>query len=288
MVASLEAAGGRVRLDVTGIGPGAQTVTVNRVSLRPHATGTAAVPWQTSDVRGWSATAFTGSATTIFDYEYDPGDGGQWWYTTYRLTTSLGVDLSVTIRPQQTEWWIKSVQNPSRNLAARSPKSPDIAAVPARASTHLTMSELGTTKRSSRVGTFPIVGSPLPVIVTDVHTSAELSAVVLADDVAITARLETLVCGGDVLLLQAPAGIGAPGPLWAVAGDWQVEQVGVAGEALCSFPLTQVAPPPPLVIGAAWTYALVHNAYGSYAQLKASWPDYATFVAGPAPGGVSA
>lgn len=279
---------GRVRLTLTGL-PGTGTVTIHRLSMRPHASGSAAIPYEEADVRGWSAKAWTGTEATAFDYEYDPSDGNRFWYTTYRVTTSAGDDWSTTVTPVQDDWWIKSVQNPSRNLRANGPTSADIGKLPAAASVHLTVSDLSPVKRVARVGRFDIVGSQYPVMVTDVHTAAEYSITVLADTKSIATRLEDLACGGDVLFVQAPARLDAPGPLWAVAGDWSLERPSsVHAETLATIPLTRCAPPSPDVIASAWTYSTTRGAYGSYAALMNAWSTYQTFVEGPAPGEVAA
>lgn len=287
--AAVDAVGGRVTLTVTGL-VAASVVTVTRSSSRPHSSNAAATPYESSQVRGWAGTTVAATQATVHDYEYDPSDGSTWWYTVYRVTATDGTDVQVTVRPQQVDWWIKSVQNPSRNLKLRSPRSPDLRKVGRQATTRLTLENLGGLKRASRTGRFPIVGSPYPVMVTDVHTALELTCTAWAEDVATLARLETLVCNGDVLFLQAPTGLDAPGPLWAVAGDWQPERLsGASTVHRVSFPLTRCAAPSPLVIGSAWTYATTRSAYPGYAALKAAWPTgYAAYVAGPPPGEIAA
>lgn len=277
---------GRVRIDVTGLSAGSQAVTVHRISYRPHRSRLSARLYEESDVRGWSGTTWTGSTLTLLDYEFDPGDGSAYWYSLYTVTsTAVTGSASATCRPQLAEWWIKSIQSPGNSVVARSAISADIAAPSGVSSIPLLVSALSSSKRAARRGVFPIVGSALPVVVTDVHTASELTLTVVADDDDAMGRVEDLVCAGDVLFIQPPAELDAPGPIWAVAGDWERDRIGAASsDRVATIPLIQVAPPPPSVSSLSWTYADVRIGSATYATVASEYASYADLAIGPAPG----
>ena len=291
VAAAFEEPEGRVSLSITGLSAGAQTVTVTRTSYRPHVSGTSARPYESADVRGWSGQAWTGTTLTVTDYEYDPSDGGTYWYTAYRVTTSLGGDASDTVMPVQTEWWLKSIQSPGSSLKARSAVSADLAAPPGGSAVRLMVSTLTPVKRSARVGVFPIVGSALPVVVTDVHPAGVFTMTILADDQVTASRCEDLLCAGDVLFSQPPAQVDAPGPVWAVvAGDVEVDRIsGAAPDRMITVnDLTQVAPPPASVSALLWTYAGLTAAEVDYAAAATAYATYADLTEGPPPGTITA
>jgi len=272
VVAVFEADAGRVRLDVTGLSGASQVMTVTRQSLRPHRSGTAAVPYAalTGGVRGYSAVTIAGTTTHVWDYEYDPSDGTEWWSTTYRVVTDAGVDVSCEIQPVQTVCWLKSIPNPRTNRA-------------------VAFAAASSVKRSARRGMFPIVGSPFPVAVTDQHLAREYTITLDTTSLPDADDVETLVCSGDILFWQPQAALGAPGPLYLAAGDYGMDRPSTADPTrLVSFPATEVAQPSPDVVGVSWTYGIVRDTYASYADVMAAWDDYAGLMQGPAPGEVTA
>jgi hypothetical protein len=275
LTVTFEESAGRVRLDIAGLSGAEQALTVTRQSVRPHRSGTAAVPYDTSVVRGYNATSVLGTTYQAFDYEYDPSDGSTYWSTAYRVTTDAGVDVSATIRPVQSATWIKSVQHPRNNLALE-------------VDTDLHLIDVSDLERGDRTGVFQIVGSHLPVVVTDVHTSREFTISVYTATLVAALDLEALLYGGDILFLQGPAGLEVPGPLYFAPGKLSVARLASTDPArVTTIPVLEVATPSLDVVGVAWNYQTVKEAYASYAALKAAWGSYAELMAGPAPGDVT-
>jgi hypothetical protein len=269
VVASFEESAGRVMLSITGLDAGLQVLTVTRQSLRPHRSGTASVPYESAVVRAANAIDSYGTTEIVFDYEYDPSDGSTYWLTNYRVTTDLGVDVTTSIQPVPSDVWIKSIQNPYRNM------------------TCTVTSNVSQETFRARRGIFPIVGSDKPVVVTDIHTAGELSLQVLCDDSADAFLVKTLLCNGDIYFLQAPATTTLPaitGPIYFSAGDVTISRPGSSEDRLVTVQVTEVAQPSLDVVGVAWTYQTIYDTYASYAAVKAAWSSYQELLIGPPPG----
>lgn len=276
LTATFETAGGRIRLDLAGLSGASQLLTVTRNSVRPHRSGTAAVPYDSNVVRGYNGVEVLGTSTVIYDYEYDPSDGSAYWSTSYRVTTDAGVDVSVTTRPVQTATWIKSIQHPRSNLALE-------------VGTDLHLEDVSDEKEGARRGVFPIVGSHRPVVVMDVHTSREFTVTVYTATQVASDDLRALLRAGDALFLQGPAGLDVPGPLYFAPGDiTSARLASTDASRITAIPVLEVETPSLDVVGVAWNYQTVKDAYASYAALKAAWGSYTALMAGPIPGDVTA
>jgi len=266
---------GRITLSITGMTSGNHSITVTRSSLRPHVSGQAAVPYATGNVRGTLPLIVTGTATSVYDYEYDPSDGSENWYTVYQATDSVSLESAqVSIRPVQTMWWIKSVQHPARNISAATGTSHD-------SGIGMTLVDLTSSTRSARQGRYEIIGSNLPVIISDVHTSTTLTATIYVSDRAKANQLESLIAGGDVLLLQPPTVVDAPGPLWVSPGELTIERQGADRSRLVVVELNECSPPSDLIIGSTWTYQNINDTYITYSTLMGHNAAYLALREGP-------
>jgi hypothetical protein len=157
--------------------------------------------WQT--VRGSLNKAVTGTSVTVQDYEtantqtvtYRARAG----YTAGGFITGAWVSSSSSAGWTSTSMWLKDPYNPARNLIVNNVLMPEPVYPRVR-------------------GVFNVLGSPFPVVVSDV-LSAGRSTITLETYTAAEVAPLKLLCSGAVLLLQAPAVMGwdsryvAPGDL---------------------------------------------------------------------------
>lgn len=244
----------RVRISATGM----EVFTLVKVER-----STDLVQWTT--VRGGSAVTVAAGTFRLDDYEFAPNVVNY-----YRIHTlaPFGQYETASITPTITAVWLKSVARPFLNLAVRL---------------------LGNTfslERAARGGTFPIVGRSLPVAVTDLRGSRQYTLTARTDTDVAASNLELLLASGDVLYLQAAAGMVVPaGGVFVQVGRTLVDTPAPPFLLrFTSFAVTEVAAPGPDVVGATSTWQTVINTYATWADViaaKATWADLLELTASP-------
>lgn len=212
------------------------------------------VTWTT--VRG--AAALPAGSASIDDYEFVPGV-----LNTYRARSFSAVDVllgtqSNTITPSIDRVWLKSVTRPFLNMA-------------------VTVQDYTSPSRRSRAGLFEVPGRSYPVRVGDVASSRSWATTVLTRDLTEARSLEYLVQSGDVVYVQVPAGFDIPGGFVGL-GDMTRERFSrtlADDRRLFTLPMTEVAAPPPNVVGFTATWAGIIAEFGTWADVVAAFPTWA-------------
>jgi hypothetical protein len=124
-------------------------------------------------------------------------------------------------------------------------------------------------------------GRPDPIAVTDVHSAATMTVEVVTPTRAEREALRTSLRQGAPVFFQTPDSIECPS-MYAVVGSFKVSRLSRDSvRSLFTIPLTEVAPPPPSVVGVAVTWASLRERYASWQELAddpalSTWRDVST------------
>lgn len=136
--------------------------------------------------------------------------------------------------------------------------------------------------RKARNAIYPVVGRSAPIAVTDVRAGREFPLSVKTLTVEDHERLDLAIAGGDPVFVHAPAGSPVP-TMYAVIGDVQADQP-VPGIYFWTLPLTEVAAPAAVIVGATITWQGVVNQYATWQAVidgETDWQDLLTNIGDP-------
>lgn len=244
----------RVRLAATSVTGGATTALFER-----SANG---LLWTT--VRAGSAVTVTAGAAAVDDYEFIPNAVNY-----YRVTGAPGaVTFTDDVTPDQDDVWLKNIARPYLNRPVVVVDHTDPV-------------------RPSRNQTFPVIARTMPVALTDVHLSRVFELTVKTETPADADTLETVLCAGDILLVQVPAtGRYATIPGGYVSlGDVTRSRYGKKSERRwLTLPCTEAAAPGPGVYGLPATWETILAEFGSWTAVLsvfATWQEVLDYVSSP-------
>lgn len=258
LTATVQSAYGRVLLQLTWTGVTSATVT------RIHADGS------TWPLRDANPVTLSGSVASIYDNE-PPLDQA----ITYLATsTSTGTTIPagpVTV-PSDPSWvgstiWLTHPSQPALSML-------------------LPIVEIGAQTRSGRNGVLQILGSNLPVAITDTRVITGGSLTAHTTTKADTIALRALLDDGSVLLMRPPGSWLAPWQYVAFGDVTEVNASGVGPNQDCrwTMPYTVVAQPVGESLGAVGsTWADTMTAYATWSAAIAGEVDWSTLIthAGP-------
>lgn len=156
--------------------------------------------------------------------------------------------------------WLKVITRPSQN-------------------TPVVVTGVGDPTRPQRVGVFEVKGRTMPVAVTDLAGSRQLSITIKVEGAAEVAAMDSRLASGQIIFLQPPDQSGdVPTMYAAITG--MVQRKAVKRSPLFrryfDLDLTEVAAPAPTVTGITITWADVIATYPTWADViaaKATWGD---------------
>lgn len=156
--------------------------------------------------------------------------------------------------PTLTAPWLKSVSRPFLNRVVQLGGAP---IAPTRA---------------GRGAANEVVGRSLPIAITDVRGSRSYQLRLRTTTDADAQTLDYVLASGDVLYLQAPAGMGVPaGGVYLLVGDTSEVHTHVTGDLIhWTLPIQEVAAPGPDVVPATATWATVLALYATWDDLLAA------------------
>lgn len=218
------------------------------------------VRWTT--VRGGTSVSLTATALPLDDYEFTPDA-----LNYYRVLPAARAGQDDSITPDLAgQWWLKHVRYPFLNMI-------------------VTPSDAGDVTRPSMSGTFNIVGSSLPVVVSLPRASAQWSLTVATADLGELAALNALLATGDVLLLQVPSGSIIAGGYFAAGDTTETRNTVPSQRRWVTIPLTEAAAPGPSVTGTTAIWQTAVDDYAMWSDLivaQATWADVLSLVGSPA------
>jgi hypothetical protein len=255
LTATVQAAYGRVLLQLNW--PGIASVNISRINA----------DMSTWPLRDATPIATPGGVATVYDNEA-PLDQVVTYLATDVATNAPRTSSPVTV-PSDPSWvnsmiWLTHPTQPALSML-------------------LAVTDIAAQTRSGRNGILQILGSPLPVAVSDVRVTTTASLSALTTTTADTAALKALLADGSPLLMRPPGTWSTPAQ-YVVFGD--VTDVtpgpGPIADRAWSMPYTVVAAPvgqSAAVVGAAWSD--VPTVYATWADVIAgepTWTDLVTHV----------
>jgi hypothetical protein len=258
LTATVQPTFGRVLLNLTWTG--ITSATISRI----HADGTV---WPLRDA---APIALTSSAATVFDNE-PPLDQA----VTYKATsTQTGVTFSSSPATVPSDpSWVGSV------IWLTHPTSPSLSML-------LPVTEIGAQTRAGRTGILQILGSPLPIAISDVRVLAGASLTAHTTTDADADALRALLADGSTLLMRPPGSWSTP---WQYVAFGDVAEVNASGigpdvDTTWTMPYTVVAPPAGQSLGAVGsTWADAIAAYATWADEISGEATWADLIAHPGP-----
>lgn len=239
---------GRIRVDALGL-----SASVIRAVVYSRPAGRSR--WD--EVRGGRVTVGSGSrfARKVDDYEFVAGV--QMQYRVVALASaenqpdvvvqSLVIDAD---RVAPDDVWFKFIASPASNRKVLLHDWSDIA-------------------HESRNVLHQVRGRSDPIAVTDVHSAASMTVLVITETRAEREALRTSLRQGAPVFFQTPESIECPS-MYAVVGSFSVRRLArKSTRHLFTVPLTEVAPPPPSVVGVGVTWAAIIDRYATWGELAA-------------------
>jgi len=242
---------GRVRVNAVGL-----PVTALRavVDSRP-VNGTR---WTT--VRGGKVAVSGGVfARNVDDYEFTSGVANTYriraFSTPERVPDVVVAQATVTLAAVLDEVWLKFIAAPVFNRRVQLIDWSDIT-------------------RPSRSTFYDVQGRSDPIGVLDVAGSRRVTVELRTSTKAQADDLDYALAQGMPLFLHVPETVALPS-LYAAAGDVSSTRPSKLTQVrYWSIPLTEVAPPPATVVGAASTWQTIIDAYGSWADVLDAFPTW--------------
>lgn len=250
---SFDEARGRVRVDAFTFAPSVRKV---RVSSRTNRT-------KFSTVRGGEVGVTGGFMNRpVDDYEYVAGVDTIYLIEGVTDAGATAQSAQITRSGARDRAWIKFVANPVLNQKLR-------------------LTDYSEIQRQSRSGLYEVLGRSDPVIVSDVHGSRKLTINVACLTQAEADNLDHALSQGIPCFLQMPPDVPLPS-IYASIGDYAFNRPDGARPTsvrrIFEIPLTEVAAPPPSVVGAFATWATVLDQYATWDELldlNDSWREVA-------------
>lgn len=200
-------------------------------------------------------------------------DAGRTW--TMNGTASIETTQGpVSVTPNLTKVWIKSLTRPFMNIAL------DTDCAMGGADTELLAT--GTVQRSTRAGVFPVINRTFPVAVTDLSLGRSWSLRLRTWSVTAHRALDFLFASGDVLLIQAPCGTcegtTETGYVLAFSPTYQRHR-RYRTRVVWDASVVEVAIPSADIAYAEATWATVIATYGSWSAVIAAHSSWASVLA---------
>lgn len=236
---------GRIRLDVQGLAPD-----VVRVIAYSRPKGTSR--WRV--VRGGRVAVAAGTTVRrIDDYEWQAGRGVE--YRIDALSSPENVQPESVVQQAFADLedtldqaWLKFIPAPHTNLKIRF------------------IADKHRFERQSRVTIHRVAGRADPIAVTDVHDSKTTTVRFLTRTDAEFAALDKALSQGAPAYLQLPESTPFPS-MYIAIGNLTVERVGRAKSSrswLWSVAITEVAAPPPSIVGSGMTWGALLEQYETW------------------------
>lgn len=245
---------GRVRLRATDLPVGS---VLARVFYRP------AHRLRAQLVRGGEVGVTSGAMIRyVDDYEYAAGLDGYWTieaYSTPQPSSPAHVTWTsgeVKITPPLAEAWLKIVPAPYLNRRILVVGWSDI-------------------EREPRTTLYEVRDRADPIAVSSVHSSRKLSIRLCTETLAERDALDASLSAGFPAFLHMPAGAILPS-LYCSIGRVRIQRPRAARSHRSYFEveLTEVAPPPPSIVGIADTWATVaaeHTSWSMVGEVHETW-----------------
>lgn len=206
-----------------------------------------------TELRGGRVAVSGGSfSRPVDDYEFAPNVP-----TTYKIvglsspenSPDVIVQQSTVVRHDELEQtWLKFIAMPFLNRK-------------------ITLTDWGPIGRASRNSRYDIVGRPEPVVVTDVHSSREVTVSLFTTDNNETLALDVALSQGAPIFLHIPTHCPLP-TMYAAVGSYSYARTAIrADRAMFEITLTEVAAPPPSVTGAAVTWQILLNQHATWQEV---------------------
>jgi hypothetical protein len=247
---------GRVRIDAVGL-----SASVLRVVVYSRPRGRSR--W--TEVRGGKVavnTSLARLARKVDDYEFVAGVPMQ-----YRVVALASAENQPDVIVQQhvvdadrvapDEVWIKFIAAPASNR-------------------RVILHDWSDISHEARNVLHQVRGRPDPIAVTDVHSAGSMTVEVITTSRADREALRSSLRQGAPVFFQTPDSIECPS-MYAVVGSFSVRRLSRESvRSMFTIPLTEVAAPPPSVVGVAVTWASLVERYASWQEL-ADDPELSTW-----------
>lgn len=246
---------GRIRLDVQGLAS-----QVIRVIVYSRAKGTSR--WRV--VRG-GRVAVSGGTTVrrIDDYEWQAGRGVE--YRIDALSSPENTQPESVVQSAYCELadtldqaWLKFIPAPHTNLKVE------------------LLADLHTLSQGARTTLHRVAGRADPIAVTDVHDSIETSVRFVTRTDADRLALKKALTQGAPAFLQVPESVPIPS-MYVAIGNIKAERVGkkrTGRTYLWTVDITEIAPPPPSIVGSGMTWGTLleqYETWGDVLEAFATW-----------------
>lgn len=227
--------------------------TIDHMLIQRSANGS---QWTT--VRGGADLQLGGGSYALDDYEFAAGA-----LNTYRARAISPVDVVLstetgTITPSIAQVWLKSIARPFLNIP-------------------VTVIDYSEISRASRATMFDVPGRSFPVRVGDVASSRGWVVDLLTRTPTEAKSVEFLVASGDVVYVQVPPDIDIPGGYVDIGSMARprISRTLNDERRRFSLPMTNIAAPPPTIVGTTSSWAGIMADFGSWTAVLAAFPTWA-------------
>lgn len=242
---------GRIRISAQGLAP-----EVVRAVVSHRRAGT--TRW--SEVRGGRVAVSAGVfVRTVDDYEFSSGATME--YRIQGLSSSEGEPdviaqtRVIDVGPVLERVWIKFIARPFLNRRVE-------------------LIGWSSTTQRARASRYDVANASLPVVITDRHLGREFSVDVAVHTIADREALRTSLAEGVPVLLHTPSTIACP-TIYGSVGDFTYDRPSARSlRSIFTIPLTEVASPPPSVVGVGLTYGVLASQAATYADVSELYPTY--------------
>lgn len=239
---------GRIRLDIQGL---AQEVI--RVIVYSRAKGTSR--WR--PVRGGKVAVAAGTTVRrVDDYEWQAGRGVE--YRIDALSSPENVQPQAVVQTAFADLedtldqsWLKFIPAPHTNLKVE------------------IIADLHELAQESRNVVHRVAGRSDPIVVTDVHDSVSTTVRFATHTEADRLALKRALTQGAPAFLQVPESVPFPS-MYVAIGSIRARRIGKARNGrtyITEVQVTEVAPPPPSVVGSGMTWAILLEQYETWGEV---------------------
>ncbi len=259
LTATVQPTYGRVLLQLNW--PGITSATISRINA----------DFSTTVLRDADPIAAPGGVATVYDNEA-PLDQSLVYLALDVATNAPRTSSAVTVPSDPS--WVGSM------MWLTHPTSPGLSML-------LPVTGIGAQTRAGRTGVLQILGSPLPVAISDVRVLTGGSLTAQTTTAVDAANLRALLADGSTLLMRPPGSWSAPPWQYVVFGDvTEVNASGVGPDAdiVWTMPYTVVAAPVGQSLGAVGaTWADAVTAYATWNDLISGEPTWSDLIAHAGP-----